>query len=888
MTFFRSLYEGLVFRFGKLTLLALIAVLVFLGQFASNFRLDASSDTLVLENDKALKYFREVVSKYNAADFLVVTYSPKAESGDLFSKAVLDDLEALRDKLSGLANTASILSILDVPLTQSPPVTLTQLAGKQQFLRDEKTDLELAKVELRDSPLYRDLLVSNDYSTTAIIVTLEVNEEVRDLLRQRNDLHELRSAEGLSAEQTKELEAITLEHQRKAAAFQTEQNEYIEEVRAAVAEHEDMATMFLGGLPMIVTDSLRFIQDDVRVFGLAALAVIVIILALAFRQFGWVIMPLTVCAATGFAMISLLGFLNWPISVVSSNFLSLLLIITLSLNIHLIVRYRELAKQQPEASQAELLVATIRSKFIACLYTALTTVVAFASLIVSGIRPVIDFGLIMCIAVGLSLLGTFLLFPTLGSLMRRKEAGQNRDALSKAILGAAEGAYRQKSLATLVFVLAGLAATYGLLNLTVENRFIDYFKPDTEIYRGMHEIDAKLGGTTPLDIIIDAPASFFQEQEARAAQRAEQLAAASNSEADADFDDFDDFGDFEESVGGEQAETEIPYDTDFEESLGKAAEDFSDFDEDFEIETASAEGSPMGDLRNSYWYTVNGLDKIKAIHEDLEAQAETGKVLSMATSMSIFENLKDAKPMDDIDLGFMYNVLSDEIKNTLFVPYLSPDGNQTHISIRVFESHKGLDRNQLISDIRNLLVEEHKLNDEQVNISGMLVMYNNMLNSLFNSQIMTLGTVFLAIMLMFGLLYRSLKLALITIIPNIFSAAIVLGIMGIFSIPLDLMTITIAAITVGIAVDNAIHYVTRYRDERRAGKDADAAIDIAKNNVGQAMFYTTLTITAGFLIMVFSNFVPTMYFGLLTAMAMITALIANLVMLPMLLARFKP
>jgi len=870
------LYEAIVFKHSKITLLLILVCLAALSPYAGNFRLDASSDSLVLENDESLKYFREEVSKYNTADVLIVTYSPKG--ADLFSEAVLDDLEQLRERLLGLPNSAAILSILDVPLTQSPPVTLAQLSARQQTLRDPETDLSLAKLELRDSPIYRDLLVSDDYATTALVITLTTNGEVSSLLDQRNALREQRANGILSRTEEVELEQITLEHQAKAAVFQQQQDQYIKDVREVLAQHEDMATLFLGGLPMIVTDSIRFIEDDVANFGLAALAVIVVILALAFRQFGWVVMPLAVCFTTGFAMVSLLGLLNWPISVVSSNFLSLLLIITLSLNIHLIVRYRELHKAQPDLDQASLLRETIRFKFIACLYTALTTVVAFASLIVSGIRPVIDFGVIMCLGIAVSMIGTFLLFPTLGMLMKPRSTGSNRDALSKIILRFAESAYRQKSVATVLFLAAGGAAIYGLANLTVENRFIDYFKPETEIYQGMLEIDAKLGGTTPLDIIIDAPASYFTEKEERELARAAALQAS--SETTDDFDEFDDFDDFDDSVSSTTAPQE-DYDSDFEESLG---DDFDEFDE-FDAVSSEVE---QADLNSSYWYTVNGLDKIKAIHADLEAYAETGKVLSMATSMSIFENLKDAEPMDDIDLGFLYNVVPDDLKETLYTPYISPDGNQVHINIRAFESHKGLDRNQLIGDIRQQLVQQHGLEEEQVNISGMLVLYNNMLNSLFNSQILTLGTVFLAIMLMFSVLFRSFKLALITIIPNVFSAGIVLGIMGIFSIPLDLMTITIAAITVGIAVDNAIHYVTRYRDERLADRPVEQAIDIAKNNVGQAMFYTTLTIAAGFLIMVFSNFVPTMYFGILTALAMITALIANLVMLPMLLSRFKP
>jgi len=842
-----ALYQHIFFNHSKWVLLLAALLLGFLSQYAGNFRLDASSDSLVLENDQSLKYYREVVGSYNTADFLVLTYSPKKEVGNLFSKPVLDDLTLLRQRLLDLGEAKSILSILDVPLTQSPPLTLAELNGKLQTLRDEKTDLELAKIELKDSQLYRDLLVSPDYSTTAVIISLNGDPELSNLTDQRNSLRELRSSQGLTDQQNQDLKRITQQHQTRATAFQAQQNKLISDVREIVVAHQDKAVIFLGGLPMIVTDSIQFIQDDVVVFGGAALLIIILILAVAFRQVGWVLMPLTVCFASGYIMVCLLGLLNWPISVVSSNFLSLLLIITLSLNIHLIVRYRELSKLHPEHDQLSLVRDTISSKFIACVYTSLTTVVAFASLIVSGIRPVIDFGYIMCLGIAVSLVTTFILFPALALMMKPRKVSHNRDTLSKAILSSAEKLYQQKTIALTSIAVAFAFAIYGLANLTVENRFIDYFKPDTEIYQGMHQIDEKLGGTTPLDIILDAPVSFFSDQEDLATQ---QMQVDSSSEsADDDFDDFD------------------------------------DFDDDFGEPDTDAQGNLAV---SSYWFNDQGISQIKSIHDALEALPETGKVLSLATSMSIFETLKDAKPMDNIDLGFMYNVLSDELKDTLFVPYMSADGNQVHISIRVFETHKGLDRNKLVSDIHQMLVDDHGLDSEQINITGMLVLYNNMLNSLFNSQILTLGTVFLVIMLMFVVLFRNFKLALITIIPNVFSAGIVLGIMGIFSIPLDLMTITIAAITVGIAVDNSIHFVARFREESTLRDNYPDAIQQATNNVGQAMFYTTLVITAGFLIMVFSNFVPTMYFGILTAIAMGTALLANLIMLPMLLSRFKP
>ena len=867
-----SLYEKIVFEHAKLVLLLIALLIGFLSQYAGNFRLDASSDSLVLENDESLEYYRKVVSKYNTADFLVLTYSPLPASGEMFSDEVLADIGNLRQDILDLGNIKSIISILDVPLTQSPPITLAELNGAPQLLLSKKTDRELAKIELQTSQLYRDLLLSQDFSTTAVVVSLNSDEQVSALLDQRNNLRGLRANGEFSETQRSELERVTLEHQAKAAVFQQKQNQLISDVRSVLTPYQAKATIFLGGLPMIVTDSIRYIQDDVVVFGSAALLVIILILVIAFRQLGWVVMPLITCFTTGYIMVCLLGLLNWPISVVSSNFLSLLLIITLSLNIHLIVRYRELNKDKPDSGHLALIKETVASKFIPCLYTALTTIVAFASLIVSGIRPVIDFGYIMCLGIMVALLTTFILFPALALLLQPKAAKTNKDNLSKAILNTAKRLYDQATGATVAFLIASLIAIYGLANLTVENRFIDYFKSDTEIYQGMHQIDAKLGGTTPLDIIIDAPASFFIEQQ-NAVEKQAQLNELQSNAAEQTYEDEDFAAEFEEDFSGDSED-------DF------AAEFEDDFEDEFGNQSST---SSSGNLAfSSYWFNDVGIQKVREIQQTLEDLPETGKVLSLATSMSIFDNLKDALPMDNIDLGFMYNVLSQENKDTLFTPYMSPDGNQIHISIRVFESHKGLDRNKLIGDVRQLLIDKHGVEDEQINVTGLLVMYNNMLNSLFSSQILTLGTVFLVIMLMFMVLFRNIKLALITLVPNVFSAAVVLGLMGIFSIPLDLMTITIAAISVGIAVDNSIHYVARFSDEFATNQDYDRSIDTATNNIGQAMFYTTLVITAGFLIMVFSNFVPTMYFGILTATAMVTALIANLLMLPMLLSRFRP
>ena len=290
----------------------------------------------------------------------------------------------------------------------------------------------------------------------------------------------------------------------------------------------------------------------------------------------------------------------------------------------------------------------------------------------------------------------------------------------------------------------------------------------------------------------------------------------------------------------------------------------------------------------SFWFNSFGLNDAAVIHDYLDSLPETGKVLSVVTTIRMLESLNEGKPIDDFFLSILYKKLPEDIKQSLLAPYLSEDGNQLRFGIRVFESDPSLKREELIRKIRRYLVEETGLAEEQVHVTGMLVLYNNMLQSLFHSQIITLGAVFIAIMLMFIISFRSLGMALIAIIPNIVAAAQVLGLMGWLGISLDIMTITIAAIVIGIAVDNTIHYVHRFTREFSKDRDYWATVERCHNSIGRAMYYTAITIMLGFTILSLSSFVPTIYFGLLTGFSMLVALLADLTLLPLLIVTLKP
>ena len=817
-------YDKLVLGKPGITLLVIGFVVAFFAYHAPAFRLDASADSLVLENDEALQYYRSVRARYGSDDYLIVTYTPER---DLFSDAVLADLQGLRDEIAAMDNVESVISLLDVPLIQSPPVTLSELGDAVPNLKSPGTDKTLAREEFLRSPMYRDLIISADGKTTALQVNFRRDETWHELLRQRNELREKSLHGELTAEEEATLATVSARFDAHSLQLRDQQSEDIAEVRDIIDRHRDAADLHLGGVPMIASDSIDFIRHDLLTFGVGVLCFLVVILAVAFRKPRWVILPMLACAAAGVIMVGFLGLVDWPVTVVSSNFMSLLLILTLSLAIHLVVRYRELHEASPDAGQEALVREMVRSKTVPCLYTAITTIVAFGSLLFSGIRPVIDFGWMMAVGIAVAFLLVFSVVPAALMFLEPGTPHRRSDLTDRITRFFATQIHAHGSGILAAAAILTLASIAGMSFLTVENRFIDYFKQSTEIYRGMEIIDRDLGGTTPLDVVIDAPTDFLERQE------------------------------------------EI-------------------WDDPLLAEFGMDDAGSGGITATSYWFNTGRLPDVSRVHEYLDSLPETGKVLSLDTAIEMLQQIEEEIVSDNFELSVLYNKLPGEIKEILVGPYMSADGNQLRFAIRVFESDPSLKREALMRSIRHQLTSEFGYDDSRVHLSGMLVLYNNMLQSLFRSQILTIGVVFLAILSMFVILFRNMKMAAIAIVPNVFAALLVLGLMGWIGIPLDLMTITIAAITIGIAVDDSIHYVHRFT--REFGKDGDywAAVGRSHASIGRAMYYTSVTVTLGFSILVLSSFVPTIYFGLLTGFAMLIALLANLTLLPLLIVRFEP
>lgn len=829
-------FYGLILRGPWWILLCYALVIGMAVSQLPKLRLDASSDSLLLQGDPDLAYFRESAEKYSGDEFLILTWEPDAP---LLSPDSLEPLAAMADELSRLPGVAGVTTLLDVPLLESPPLSLTDLARADSIatLRDPEVDREMALVELTTSPIYRNLLVSESGDLTAVQVSLARDERAEALLDERELLREQeRSGQLDDAGQARLLE-VEADYDVALARIGSKRDRMVSAVRDVAERFRPYANIFVGGVPMIAADMMAFVRSDLVTFGSAILGVMALVLWLIFRALKWVLIPLVTCSATATLLLGVLAGTDWRMTVISSNSVAVLLIVTLSLSIHLVVRYRELQRAQPDASRQALSAAAARLMLVPCLYTAMTTIVAFTSLVVAGLQPVIDFGWMMTTGIVLGFCSAFLVVPALMVVIPDKPLAD--DGRSDTPFTARFASLVQRYGRGVMAVTAALVVlcVAGIRSLEVENRFIDYFKEHTEIYQGMELLDARLGGTIPLDVILMAPPEIAEP--------------SSETTVTDEGDGWEDDGFFDDGFG-----------IDF----GFGAED---------SQTAG------------YWFSVPGRLLIDQVHAIIEGRAESGKVLSLSTAFEVMDGLYGGR-LGGVELALIENSLPREVNEALVAPFYFADEQEARLSVRVMETSESLRRDAYLRELREQILSETGIAPERLQFTSLLVLYNNVLQSLFQSQIMTLGAVFVAIGLMFWVLFRSLSIALLALAPNVLAAGLVLGLMGLAGIPLDIMTITIAAIVVGIGVDDCIHYLHRFRAEIALDRDYRAAMLRSHTSIGRAMYYTTLTVVVGFAMLTLSNFTPSLYFGVLTVVAMIAAVAGALLLLPQLIMMFKP
>ena len=786
-----NFYEKNVINKPKSVLCILLVIIIFSFYFSKNFRLDASSETLLLDGDPDLKYLNEINKRYNSKEFLVLTYSPKDE---MISENSINNLLSLKYKIQSLDWVYNVITVLDVPLLNSTDETLSDKLKNFSTLKSDGIDKERGFSEILNSPVFKNFVISEDGQTSGIIVYIKEDNKINLI----SDEKELEIYKDLKKKKN---------------------HENINEIRKVIDEYKNNANIHLGGIPMIADDMMSFIKNDIIIFGVGVLIFIIATLWFVFKKLVWVIIPLTSCLFSVVVMLGLLGLLGWKVTVISSNFIALMLILTMAMNIHLSTRFLQLKKEMSSSNKIKIVTTATNKMFLPILYTGLTTICAFLSLVFSGIKPVIDFGWMMTIGILTSMITTFTLLPSLVNIIDEKNV-YSLEATSDSKITNILSNFTQKNksiiyASSLIFIFISLI---GISKLKVENSFINYFDKDTEIYKGMKLIDDELGGTTPLEIILKFP---------------------KNDENEIIKEDEDDWG---------------------------------------EVETDDTK----------YWFTKDKIEKIQKVHNYLENLEHVGKVLSFSSVLKVAESLNNNKPLGSLEMGVLYNKLPENIKNEIVSPYISIENSEARINLRLKDSNKDLRRNELIKKINYDLKNKLNLKEDEFKLAGVLIIFNNLLQSLFKSQILTLGFVMIAIFIMFLILFKNLKLSVIGIVPNFIAAFFILGVIGIFNIALDMMTITIAAITIGIAVDNSIHYIYRFREEFSKIKDYNKTLKVCHSTVGIAILNTSITIVFGFSILVLSNFIPTIYFGIFTGLAMMLAMLLVLTLLPCFLISFKP
>ena len=746
--FFQSIISN------KNIVLAILTTLcVILFSWIDKFRFDASSETLVLEDDLSYEMYEEINDRFTSSEFLVVALIDQ----DIFSNQSLINLSNLEAKLEEVVNVSNVISVLDAPLFEQPKLSLVKSATNDKYLLLDDLNLISAKQELIESPLFNQLIINNLGTAVAMQINLNDAEDYE----------------------------ITVKHIRNIL----KEDKYFES--------------YLAGPAMIVSDTIAYIKNDVLTFGFITFLMFFVLLIVFFRDFWSAFVIMFNASLVIYITICLLGYFDWPISIVSSNFLTLLFISSVAVSVHMIVKLKEgkTSKLSYQESLAKI--------FIPCLYTALTTMVGFLSLILSNIQPVIDFGKMMAVGVVINLLISFIFIPALIGL--RGIAELSEFSLSKIY-------YKYLYLNTknlfknygvpLIFLFLPIFI-YLSSGLKVENKFIDYFDESTEIHQGMKFIDEELGGTTPIDIVFTLP------------------------------------------------EEEI----------------FIDEDDLF-----FSEGSET----SQYWWRQKNMRLLKSIQSDLNQIPELGKDLSIVNGVLLAEKLNDFNEMGDLELAFVKNSLltNDKAKDVLN-SYISPDDRSARITFRIIDSSKDINRNDLLMKIDSYLASKLKDTNVEYQLSGLGVLYNNLLQSLFGSQIKSLAFVFGAIFLMLLILFRSLLISLIVIFVPLVAVGFVFSFMSLFSIPLDIMTITIASISVGMSVDYAIHIAWRFREEQKISR-SNAEINTI-NSSGQAVLITAMTVIVGFLVFIFSNFNPTVLFGLLSALAIFVSAALALRLIPIFL-----
>lgn len=810
----KKLFKFFIYQ-PKKTLLAIFILTLLCAYFQTKVDIDASTQTLLLENDKDMIVWRDISQRYKSPNFLVLTFTPK---DDMFASDSLRKIEKISSELESLDFVSEVTSILNVPLLKNKDQSLSDLIKDIPNLKSKDIDIEAAKVEFKQNPLYVQNLISKDLKTSAILVNLKPNLKYSEFIEKRDELNQKIKDKTISKDELEELVQIRKNFRDYRNTTRAKEQNELNQIRQILSQNIGQDRLFLGGMNMIQNDMVNFVKSDLATYSIAVTLLLALSLWIFFRQFRFTFIPILICLVSVIVASGIFGIFGFEITVISSNYVALQLIITISVIIHLIVAFKEIQKKYKNAPQKRLIYLTLIDRGNPCFFAIFTTIIGFISLALSNIKPIIMLGIMMSVGISISLVIAFVMFASIMSLLKKVKTNDNFENSFKFTSWCANQAVLNRKAIYLVSAIVTIFGFYGASKVRFENSFIGYFKSGTDIYKGMFVIDKQLGGTVPLDITLRFPKDELEE-----------------------FDEDDEFGD----------------------EFFKEAQN------------------------EHYFFDTPKMAVVSRVHDYLKNKEFVGNVSSLGTLLELGRDLNKGVALDDLTLAIMYKELPKDYKDILFAPYVDIDKNEVRFALRIIDSNPNLRRDEFLKEIKNdlnaLLVEQNV----DVKISGAMVLYNNVLQNLISSQVNTLFFVVFTLFIVFLIIFRSLKLSLIGIVTNLVPLCLIFGIMGILQIPLDIMSITIAAISIGIGVDDIIHYVYRYKSELKNGKTLKQAIIASHSSIAYAMQYTSFTVFMGFGVMVFSNFWPTIYFGVLTCLVMFMMLLSALLLAPALILSFS-
>ncbi len=762
---------------------------------AKYFEIDASADTLLVDNNKHYILSQLADQRYGSEEFILIAFKPNNTA--LFSASNLNTLVDIADKIEQLPRVKQVNSIANMPIFSAADNVSADVANltweKQKF------DKQTLSLSLKKHPLYEGLLINQ--AQTALSLQVVFNSQA-DIEAVNNDIIAIKQ-HLLNRDLTKrELNSLAqLKKQQQNLNKQLEQTRIneIEKIRTILAPYKKVGSFYLGGNNLLSYELIQIIQSDLVLFGSLIFIVIIMLLWFLFRQLSWVLLPIVCCATSVVMTVGLLAALNFKVTVISANVFALQIILSLAMIIHLIVHYQELVLKHSHWSHQQLVLATIKEKIKPCFYAGLTTTIGFGSLIFSGVQPVISFGWMMVVAMLVSFIVSLVFFPALLLAIFNKQAfvKQHKKIENGMSATASFVKARPKSIifTSLLLTLVGIL---GCFNLSAENSFLNYFSESTDVRKELSFIDQEFGGSTPFDLLLDIP----DEQ-----------------------------------------------------------------------------------IKSGLVISASTVQTITAIQNMLAKQQAIGAITSIADFTKIAQ-VVNAKPLTEYELTALYKSLDTELQQALFGAYFSEKKQQIRISMRVQDSTQDLNRADLLAKIHQELANIG-IPKQQYTLTGLFILYQDVLSRLVDSQVLTILIVYAAMAVTLMIIFSSIKVAWIALVPNIITTSVIMGILGIFAIPLDLMTITIAAVAMGISMDDTIHYIHRYLAElKREPNNEKAWVKRTNLSVGYALIYTTTVIVIGFGSLVFSNFVPSMLFGLLTSIAMVVALLTDITTLPVLLKKY--